>query len=185
MVEGFLVRNVTLEHRAGAELLGPGDLLRPWQDGEEHMAYPYTPGWRIIAPVTVAVLDLPFTTRLAPYPQIIAALVGRAMRRSRRLAEHLVLAQLASVEHRLLLVLWHLADEWGRVGPRGVVLPLPLTHKMLGLIVGARRPSVTSALGVLRERGLVDPERTGGYLLSGAPPQDLPLLRGGATRAPA
>lgn len=66
---------------------------------------------------------------------MVAALVGRAMGRSRPIAGNLVLAQLGSVEHRVRLALWHMSDLWGRVGPRGIVLPVPLTYAMLGLLV--------------------------------------------------
>ena len=180
IADGFMVRHVALEHRAAAELLGPGDLLRPWQDDGEHAAYPFSAGWRILSPVTFGVLDRAFVGRLGPFPDVTAALMGRAMARSRRVAGHLVLAQLASVEHRVLLALWHLADLWGRVRPDGIVVPVRLTHETLGLMVGARRPSVTAAIRSLDEQRLACPEPGGGYLLKGDPPQDLPLLRGTA-----
>lgn len=180
VIDGFMLRQVALEHRAAAEVLGPGDILRPWQDDGEFAVYPYTPGWRVVLPMRVAILDLAATTRLGRHPEVVAALVGRAMSRSRRIAGHLVLAQLGSVEHRVLLALWHMSDLWGRVGPRGIVLPVPLTHAMLGLLVGARRPSVTAALGTLADKGLVCPEENGGFRLTGEPPADLPLLRGTA-----
>jgi CRP/FNR family transcriptional regulator, cyclic AMP receptor protein len=183
IVDGFLLRRCALEHRAAGEVLGPGDLLRPWEDGGEHAVYPYEQDWRVLQTVTVAVLDLPFTGRLGAYPEVTAALTGRAMARSRRVTGNLVLAQLASVEHRVLLALWHMADQWGRVRPDGVVVPVPLTHAMLGLVVGARRPSVTAALGELAERGVVCPEAAGGFRLTGGPPKDLPLIRGGRADA--
>jgi len=41
------------------------------------------------------------------------------------------------------------------VTPGGTVLPLALTHETLGALVGARRPTVTLALGDLSERGAV------------------------------
>ncbi len=91
-----------------------------------------------------------------------------------------MLAQLASVEHRVLLVLWHLADLWGRVRPDGIVLPIRLTHQMVGLVIGARRPAVTTALGALAEQGRVAAQPDGGFLLTGDPPGDLKLRRGSA-----
>src|SRR4051794_39104535 len=108
VASGFMIRQVALEHRAAAEVLGPGDLLRPWQDDGEHAVYPFAAGWRVIHPMTVAVLDRAFTAAVGAVPEVTAALVGRAMMRSRRVAGHLVLAQFASVEHRVLLALWHM-----------------------------------------------------------------------------
>ena len=56
---------------------------------------------------------------------------------------------------RLALMLWHLASRWGRVEPGGIRLPLPLTHQLLGRLVGAERPSVSHALARLARSGLV------------------------------
>jgi hypothetical protein len=68
--------------------------------------------------------------------------------------------------------MWHLAERWGRVGPEGVRVPLRLTHEALGRLVGARRPSVTTALSGLSKRGCL--ERTpAGWLLYGDPSEQL------------
>jgi hypothetical protein len=37
------------------------------------------------------------------------------------------------------MLLWHLAERSGHVSPRGVVLPLPLTHAVLGSLVVTSR----------------------------------------------
>jgi CRP/FNR family cyclic AMP-dependent transcriptional regulator len=173
IVEGLALRQITLGHRAAAELLGPGDLLRPWEDDGEHAAYPFDASFRILEPLSLAVLDREVTQRLLHFPEIVSRLMGRVMIRSRRVAGYLVIAQLPSVDTRLHVALWHMADRFGRVRPDGVVVPLHLTHAMLGLIVGARRPSVTAAMGRLVERRLVEPLDQGGWLLFGEPPQDI------------
>jgi CRP-like cAMP-binding protein len=81
----------------------------------------------------------------------------------------LALAQIPSLQERLLLTLWHLADRFGRVRGDGVLLPLPLTHDTLADLAAAQRPSVTTALGRLRTRGLIEPGGQG-WLLRGEPP---------------
>jgi hypothetical protein len=177
IVEGFMIRRVEVAHRAAGELLGPGDLLRPWQDDGDHAVYPFAAGWRVLDAMVVAVLDRALAQRLGPYPEVTGALVGRAMARSRRVTGQLALAQFGSVRHRVLLALWHLADDWGRVRPDGILVPVSLTHEMLGLLVGARRPAVTSALGELAADGLVVHGRAA-YRLLGRPPEDLALVRG-------
>ena len=60
--------------------------------------------------------------------------------------------------------------------PAGVLVPLPLAHRTLASIVGARRPSVTTALGALRDDGRLErvPE---GWLLHGEAPEELDRLR--------
>jgi CRP-like cAMP-binding protein len=76
------------------------------------------------------------------------------------------------VNTRLLMLLWHLADRWGRVRTEGVMLPLHLTHSVLADLVAARRPTVTSSLSELTRNGLVTP-RDRGWLLHGDPPGEL------------
>ncbi len=57
---------------------------------------------------------------------------------------------------------------------RGTVLGLtPLTHGVLARLIGAQRPSVTLALGKLRERDLIDRDPDGRWILLGDPPGDL------------
>src|SRR3954451_10852436 len=180
IAEGLSLRRVALGHRAAAELLGPGEVLRPWEEGGAPASYPFASSFRILEPLSLAVLDGRFTAKLMHFPEIVNRLMGRLMARSRRVVGHLVIAQLTAVDARLHVLLWHLADRFGRVRPEGIVVPLRLTHETLGLIVGARRPSVTAALGRLTERGLVEALPDGGWLLSGDPPVEL-----GHVQAPA
>jgi hypothetical protein len=73
-------------------------------------------------------------------------------------------------------MLWYYADRWGRVTPEGRVLPVSLTHGLLARVVGARRPSVSTALGRLQDRGLIERMENGHWLLLGEPPSELPEL---------
>ena len=59
------------------------------------------------------------------------------------------------LEVRLVLLLWHLAARWGRVEASGIRVCLPLTHRLLGQMVAAERPSVSHALARLSRAGLV------------------------------
>lgn len=178
VADGFLVRSVTLGHRSAGELIGPGDVLRPWQEDQPQSSYPLTSRWRVLAPTTLAVLGREATHNLCGFPSIIAQLAERMCERTRRQAGYHVISQLAAVEHRILLALWHMADEFGRVRRDGVHVPVPMTHEVLGMIVGARRPTVTAALGTLVDRGLLEVSRREGWLLLGEAPMDLDLVRG-------
>jgi CRP-like cAMP-binding protein len=169
VVEGMLVRRIGLEGRYGAELLSSGDVLQPAQHDGEEAALPLEAGWRVLTPLTLAILDLDWLVRMAPYPEIVVALVKRVMIRSRRLASMLAIAQHHRLETRLRLTFWELADRYGRVGPDGVRLDLDLTHELLSHLVGAHRPSVSAALGRLEQQGAI--RRSGrGWLLLGPPP---------------
>jgi CRP/FNR family transcriptional regulator, cyclic AMP receptor protein len=141
VLDGLLLRRVGLDGRFGAELLGRGDLLRPWQIEDTGNSLPQTSGWRVLQRARVALLDLDFTRRIAAYPEIHGQLIARAIRRSRYLALSMAIMHHPKVETRLHLLLWHLADRWGRVHPDAVHLPVKLTHVVLSELVGARRPT--------------------------------------------
>jgi Mn-dependent DtxR family transcriptional regulator len=51
------------------------------------------------------------------------------------------------------------------------MVPIRLTHEVLGEILGAQRPSVTTALGRLQEAGQVRRGPHGGYLILQDPAQ--------------
>src|SRR3954471_13522787 len=93
VLEGVLVRRVGVEGRFGAELLAAGDLLRPWQHDGEAGALPFEMAWRLVAPLRLAVLDRGWAARMAPFPEVAAELIGRALERSRRLATLMAIAQ--------------------------------------------------------------------------------------------
>ena len=48
-----------------------------------------------------------------------------------------------------------MASRWGKIEAGGIRLPLPLTHRLLGRLIGAERPSVSHALARLARAGLV------------------------------
>ncbi|MGH2859836.1 MAG: helix-turn-helix domain-containing protein [Solirubrobacteraceae bacterium] len=171
VLDGLLLRRVGVDGRFGAELLGDGDLIRPWQ-GEGTGTLGQTTGWRVLKPTRIALLDEAVAARFAAYPQLTGRLVARALERSRNLAVNMAIVHQARVNVRLHMLFWHLADRWGRVRSEGVALPLRLTHAVLADLVAARRPTVTSALSELSRQGLVV-SRGSGWLLSGEPPGEL------------
>ena len=62
-----------------------------------------------------------------------------------------------------------------------VIVPLALTHRILGQLVGARRPTVSTALAELAERGELVRRPDGSWLLQGDPPDAETLARRPAT----
>jgi CRP-like cAMP-binding protein len=169
LIEGLVTRRVGGDGRYGLELLGPGDLLRPWRHDGEDMTLPLQSDFRVLERTRVALLDLHFAARVARYPELVGAFVGRAVERSRTLAVSMAIAHYPRIDRRLLLLLWHLADRWGRVTPEGIRIPLGLTHATLADLVASRRPSVTTALSLLEREGLLT--RHGHvFVLHGEPP---------------
>jgi CRP/FNR family transcriptional regulator, cyclic AMP receptor protein len=156
VVAGLLLREVRLLGTSSAELLGHGDVLRPWDaDGEFDLPVPADVRWTALQPTAVAVLDPDFLRRAAAWPDVLSNLARRAVVRAKSMALNDAITNLKQVELRLLVLFWHLADRWGRVGVRTIAVPLPLTHETLAKLVGAARPSVTTALGALAERELL------------------------------
>jgi CRP-like cAMP-binding protein len=170
LLDGLLVRRVGFGRRWGAELLGPGDLLRPLEHDGEEATLPFEASWRVMATARLAVLDRAWSHRMAPYPDVGIALTGRAMLRSRRVANTLAISQHPKLDVRLHLLLWELADRYGRVRPDGVHVDLPLTHELLSHLAAAQRPSVSTALSRLSAAGLVQRVNRG-WLLQGGPPE--------------
>ena len=173
VLDGLLTREVEVIGRRCVELVGPGDVVRPWQWDEEGTHVRAEVGWRVLEPTDMAVLDHGLVERMMPFPQLGVELFTRGARRAHHLAVALAIAHHQRVEDRLVLTLWHLAERWGRMTPDGVTVPLPLGHQRLADLVGATRPSVTTALGELTRAGTLSRRDDGTWLLHGAPPQEL------------
>lgn len=179
VLEGMLARRQEVGGLSYVELLGEGDLLRPWTS-EESTTLASAASWQVLTPAQIALLDRDFALRTRHWPEIAVALLERSSLRSRALVITLAIHGAVRVRDRLLLMLWHLADRWGHVTPRGTVLPIALTHENLAQLIGARRSPVTVALGELRREGLVQRERRDLWLLSGEPPLQIAQTRRGA-----
>jgi CRP/FNR family transcriptional regulator, cyclic AMP receptor protein len=173
---GLMARDLVLAGRTSTELLGEGDVLQPAVAARDEGLIRCHVFWHALSAVELAVLDQRFGQALTAYPQVTAALLDRAIRRSVRMAVHQALLGLSPVETRLLVLFWYLAERWGRVTKGGVVLPLGLTHQVLGQLVGCKRASVTTALKELSESGAVVKRRDGSWLLTGEAPDELSQL---------
>jgi hypothetical protein len=156
LLSGLIMRTVQIAGAESPELIGAGDLIRPWDDHEGEVAsVAFVSVFAVLTPVRVAILDEAFCRTICRWPRVVSALVGRTVQRTRWNSVHLALSRLQRIDSRLLLLLWHLADRWGHVRRDGVELPVRLTHAQLAKLVGAQRPSVTVALRGLAESGRV------------------------------
>jgi hypothetical protein len=173
VLDGLLSREVEVLGRRCIELIGPGDVLRPWQWDQEGSHVRAEIGWQVLEPTDLAILDHRLVERMMPFPQLGVELFTRGARRAHHLAVALAIVHHQRVEDRVLLTLWHLAERWGRVARDGVTVPLPLGHQRLADLVGATRPSVTTALGELARDGALSRREDGMWLLHGSPPEKL------------
>ena len=171
VTDGVLVRKVTVGGTTCREVLGPGDLLRPWERHEGTLVEEAT--WSALSKAGVAVLDEPFAAVISQSPAVVSALLGRAVQRSRSLTIALAIVHMRRAEPRLYALLWHLADRFGRVTPSGVHLPLRLTHETLADLASLRRPSASTTLARMTREGLLERRGDGTWVITGGPPDDL------------
>jgi CRP-like cAMP-binding protein len=154
IVEGLVAVHTRIVDRTVTELLGPGDLLQPQHPRMDEMVVRDTT-WRALVSTRFALLDEDFDQRVLAWPQIAHALLRRAERRCDDNDALRAISCQPRLEVRLVLLLWHLAARWGRVETAGIRVSLPLTHRLLGQLVAAERPSVSHALARLNRAGLV------------------------------
>lgn len=171
VLDGLFVRRLEVAGRQCGELIGAGTLLRC--SGMDHLPLPVMVRWRVLERTRLALLDDRLVAALMPWPQITAALLERSLEREQMLAFEVGLHCLQRVEVRMLVLLWHLADRFGKVTPAGTVLPLRLTHGDLAELSGTQRPSVSKALGVLAREDRVRRRADRSWLLIGDPPAQL------------
>jgi CRP/FNR family cyclic AMP-dependent transcriptional regulator len=171
VLDGLVVHELRLGSGVCAELLGAGDLLRPWDEYSAQSIPGWSASWRVLEPARLAVLDRRFATVASRWPALLDVIMRRSVMRARAAGFLRAVTHMTRVDDRLLVLMWFLAERWGRVRPEGVVVPLKLTHQLLAALVGAKRPSVTTALGELTSAGLVERRDDGSWLLHGEPPE--------------
>jgi CRP/FNR family cyclic AMP-dependent transcriptional regulator len=154
ILDGLLAFEMRVGDRTTTELLGAGDLLQsPTATADELLEG--VAAWRVLCPTRLALLDGEFADRVRPWPQIGHVMMSRAARRVTDINVVRAITAQPRLEVRLDLLLWHLAGRWGRVEPSGIRLSLPLTHRLLGQLAAAERPSISHALARLAGAGLV------------------------------
>jgi CRP/FNR family cyclic AMP-dependent transcriptional regulator len=151
IVEGLMTRDILLGQTTASELVGAGDLVRPNDHEGAVSPVQFDVAWNVLEPTRLAVLDRRFAIVTARWPEVAAAIVRAAVRRSHALTYQIAVG--------------HMTQD-------GIVIPIKLTHAVLGQIVGAQRPSVTTALKTLTDRGALTRSPDGTWLLHGEPPDE-------------
>jgi CRP/FNR family cyclic AMP-dependent transcriptional regulator len=159
VVRGLVVHDHMAFGRPHLQLFGPGDLIDPRALGDVGCT------WRALVASTVAVIDARLLAATRRWPQLFGALTSRIFDSQHEQHTLAGMAMLPRVEDRLLTLLCHLAERWGQVTPHGVALQLPMTHEMLGRMVGARRPTVSLAITDLTARNRLRRLDDGRWLL--------------------
>jgi CRP/FNR family transcriptional regulator, cyclic AMP receptor protein len=148
VVSGTVTHDIELRGIVSKQLAMTGDVLLP--DGEAPALLPVRHRWSVPEEAVVALLDRDLLH--GPAASVVLERVAAVQART---ALALAIGHLPRVEDRLLAMLLLLAEQRGRVTADGIVVDAFLTHAALGELIGARRPTVTLAFAVLRERARV------------------------------
>ena len=171
VLEGVLARRAEVGRRGSLELLSFGDVLCPdLADCDAYVTVPQRGSWRVLIPARMAVLDDDLVAGLAGLRRVLAELNRRTLLRSRALALRLALVEEPCLETRLELLLWHLADRWGRREADASALLLPLNRDFAAELANANPSAVGRALERLAERGRFARRPDGAFTLLGDPP---------------
>lgn len=165
VVDGALTSTLRIAGHESARVLGPGDIFDPARGAGGLLTVEMQ--WSALQPTTLAALDHRYLAMARRWPPLTVALQQRLCDEANRIAVLAAIAHLPRVELRVLALMWHLGDRFGREeGGSGLHLPLKLTHAQLGRLVGAQRPTVTIALQALRESGDLDRRDDGTWWLA-------------------
>lgn len=167
VLEGMVLQRLQLGSHLTMKVFGPGDLLARASDSGSMLVGGLS--FSAVDGTRLALLGAEFLVATRRWPALVAGLHVRAGEQAERVAVQLAICQLPRVEERLLSLFWWLAESWGRVTSTGTMLPMAITHDVLGALVGARRPTVTLAVGDLVERGAIARQDRGWLLLEPPP----------------
>jgi CRP-like cAMP-binding protein len=165
LLEGLVSRNVHLGDTTTIQLIGAGDLLEPAALPLTTTLVPVEVTWTVLEPASAALIDDDFVLSVHRWPELVVGLFERVGTQTARFGTHCAISQLSRVEDRIEALLWFLAERWGRVSKHGIVLPLRLTHETIGLMLGAKRPTVSLAVKRLEANGVLMRRNDGSWLL--------------------
>lgn len=183
IADGIVVRETRVGGTCSAELLGTGDIVRPWQN-DDHSPSGAHVTWFVPDGARVALIDDRVSAAFAQWPTIAEELFARVVRRSHVQSVLRATSQVRRLDHRTLLYLWHVGERFGRVTPAGLVTRLPLTHERLATLIGAHRPSFTMALRKLERGGLLVRDDDHIVVLTDAAREIVDGLRRGSSTPP-
>jgi CRP-like cAMP-binding protein len=163
LLRGSLVHETRAVTGQMIAFLASGDLLMPFSPDPLELSGCVSV--TATEEVLVAALDQRFIQAAAAWPELMITIQRRLGEQHHRLALQGAICQLPRVEQRLIALMWHLADRFGKVTADGILITRPLNHQILADLIGARRPTVTLALKALREHDHLYRRPDGTWLL--------------------
>jgi CRP/FNR family cyclic AMP-dependent transcriptional regulator len=148
LLGGLVARTTTVADGNAAELLGPGAPLCP--PGGPHR---YRMRFEALETSRIGSVGPELLAELAGRAELVQALLAGQGRLDAERAALQAITRLTGVERRLLALFDLLAERRGRRTLEGIAVPVAIPHRLLAELVGARRPTVTTALRSLRRSG--------------------------------
>lgn len=175
LARGLVARTTTFEDAVVAELVCRGGFIWPHtpRDQARLALRDYRIELAALETSLLASLGPEALRALAGFPELGARLLRRCERHVAELEALRVIGQVTGVERRLLAFFRLLAARQGRDTSEGVAVPVAMPHRMLADLVGARRPTVSTALRQLADAGELRRLHDGTWLLPGATVADV------------
>lgn len=167
IIEGVVLKETALRRRSALELLGPGDLLAPPLAAGRQLESRAVSQYLAHGPVSLAVIGDRVRAVVRHWPGIADALHDRLGRQTHRASMHLAMLHLPRIEDRITALFADLAERFGRMNSDEILIDPPLTHELIGGLVGGRRPTVTLALHKLAADGVLHRLDDGRWRLAG------------------
>ena len=153
VAEGLVLKETNFNGRAALELLGPGDVIAPPLTALRQLESRAVSRYIAHGPASLAVIDERFRQAARRWPGLSDLLLDRMGRQTHRASMHLATLHQTRVEERIMSLFIDLGERLGRMTPDGVIVDIPLTHELIGRLVGAQRPTVSLALTGLGSSG--------------------------------
>jgi hypothetical protein len=157
-LDGGIVAVVVLDGLLAAGtpscLIGPGDVLEPWDRNVV---------WTACTPARLALLGTRFIDALQAWPGASAGVLGRAGGGTPEIAGF------GAVDERMLDLLWQVAARWGVSHRNGVGLPRALGMTAMGALLGVSERRADAAFSLLAARGSVSRGDGSGWRMLPAP----------------
>jgi CRP/FNR family cyclic AMP-dependent transcriptional regulator len=156
IVEGVVLKETILARRSSLELLGPGDVLAPPLNVVRQVESRAVSRYLAHGQVSLAAINDRFRGAVRRWPRLADFLHDRLGRQTHRSSMHLAMLHEPRAEDRVIALFADLAERFGHVTADGILIALPLSHEIIGRLVGSRRPTVTIALQQLAADGVLE-----------------------------
>lgn len=165
VVGGLVLKETTLEARSALELLTRGDVLAPPLTRMRQVESRAVSRYVAHGKASVAVLDGRFRQAARRWPELSDVLHDQLGRQTHRASMHMAMLHLPRVDERIVALFTDLSERCGYVTADGIVVDVPLTHDVIGRLVGSRRPTVSLALHALQQSDVLSRAEDGAWRL--------------------